>query len=274
MATHILIVDDDPEVLQVTGAMLQKRGYEVSLAVNGLRALEKIKIQRPDLILADVLMPEMDGYTFYKELKNNPVTNNIPVLIITGRGKMEDSFKVMGVDGFISKPFSTEDLADEVTHILTIAKTKLPSAQAAIPVGSLKILAIGSDKAVLENMAFEARRAGFVFSMVNSGAEAISQAVKFIPDLVFLDVLLQDMASNEMVDILRRLPFLDTRPIIGYAYYDLANLNDPVTRQKVLRLEEVSQHLLQSGASDYIGRYNHHLFRKTILDFLQKRRKK
>src|SRR3989338_3329188 len=101
MKKYILIVDDDPDILASTGSVLRKRDYEVMTASDGQKALAMARERHPDFILTDVLMPQMDGYLFYKELKNDDMLANIPVLIITGRGKMEDTFKVVGVDGFI-----------------------------------------------------------------------------------------------------------------------------------------------------------------------------
>src|SRR5438552_244678 len=99
MKKCVLIVDDDPQILEATGSFLRKRDYEVLTADNGQSGLDSARAHRPDVILADVLMPQMDGYAFYKELKNDSELAGIPVLIITGRGKMEDSFKVIGADG-------------------------------------------------------------------------------------------------------------------------------------------------------------------------------
>ncbi len=117
MAT-IFIVDDNPDVLKVTLDMFARRGYEAVGAVNGLDAIQMLRKVKPDLIITDILMPMMDGFKFFKELKDSPLTSNIPILVISGHGQMVDSFVVMGVDGFLTKPFSAKTLLLKVEEIL------------------------------------------------------------------------------------------------------------------------------------------------------------
>ena len=105
----ILIVEDEPDMQQMVQMRLEAAGYKVITANNGQEGLAKVNEELPDLIISDVLMPVMDGFTFYKELKAKKATEDIPVLILTARGKMEDSFKVMGADDFIAKPFNAQD---------------------------------------------------------------------------------------------------------------------------------------------------------------------
>lgn len=121
MPKSILIVDDDASLLRWISEVLTQQGYEVKTATDGFLALEELKKFRPDLIIIDVLMPRMDGYQLYKELKNNPRTAPIPVLIQTERKLMEDSFLALGAESFLTKPFSAEDLCEKVDTIFTFA---------------------------------------------------------------------------------------------------------------------------------------------------------
>src|SRR3989338_7929460 len=100
MRSKILIVDDEQSLLEMMTLLLGRRGYQVRCASNGRIGLKLIKQQKPDLILMDVLMPEMDGLHFFQELKQNQQTADIPVLVMTGRVLMEDSFKALGVEDF------------------------------------------------------------------------------------------------------------------------------------------------------------------------------
>ena len=268
MIQKILIVDDEPEVLDVTGSMLRKREYEVSTATNGLIALQEIKDKRPDLILLDVLMPEMDGYELYKQLKGNPLTNDIPVLIVTARGNMEDSFKVIGVDGFISKPFSPDDLMNEIEHVKTLLQSKENLKDAGTR-SRPKILVVGNTQVVLENMTHQAQRAGFDITTVSSGTDVIAQGVKLMPHIIFIDVQVKDMTANTLIDILRRLPQFERKPIIGYCYYEVDRLGESQVRQDILKIDELSKSFLNCGATAYIGRYNHHNFIQAIISQLK-----
>jgi len=274
MSTKILVVDDDPEILSMTELFLGKRGYEVFKAPNGLLALEEIKRQRPDIILCDVLMPEMDGYELYKELKKNPLTADIPVLIITAREKMEDSFKSLGVDGFISKPFPPEDLVNEIEHQILVSQNRTKIDEQGETGPKKKILAVGNEKIVLENMEHQAQKSGYIIKTARTGSDAIAETVKYLPDIIFVDVLLSDMKAGELIDILRRLPQFDNKPIVGYCYYSTDNLGDAKVRQDILRIDEVSKRVLSCGADHYMGRYTHQVFVKTAIEFLDKKRGK
>jgi len=114
----ILIVDDEEKFVELMQIRLEANGYEVVSANDGKEGLEKVRVNKPDLIISDALMPVMDGYKFYKELKQNRATLKIPVLILTARGSMEDSFKVVGADEFLTKPVKTEELLEKVNKLL------------------------------------------------------------------------------------------------------------------------------------------------------------
>ena len=115
----ILIAEDDHVMVAMLESRLRKEGYEIILAGNGQEGLEKIKEKKPDLIITDVLMPIMDGASFYREVKKNAETDKIPFLILTARSKMEESFKVMGVDEFISKPYQEQELMEKVRFLMS-----------------------------------------------------------------------------------------------------------------------------------------------------------
>jgi len=116
----ILTVDDKPQNLQFLGTLLSNNGYEVVMAQSGPQALTFVKSEFPDLILLDVMMPEMDGYEVCEELKAEFPTHNIPVIFLTAKSDAQDilkGFDVGGVD-YVTKPFhSAELLARIKTHI-------------------------------------------------------------------------------------------------------------------------------------------------------------
>jgi CheY-like chemotaxis protein len=271
MDRRILVVDDDASIRDMARLMLEKKGYAVATAEDGLAALDEIRKQRPDLIIADVLMPKMDGYALYKELKKNKITADIPVLIVTARGMMEDSFKVLGADGFISKPVLPEELLKEIEKILNL--TNLRQQVLSEQSNHKKILFAGPDKFLLDGMSAQAQRIGYETQLVLTGSDAIARAVKFFPDMIFIDVQMADISSGEVVDVLRRLPQFETKPIIGYSYYTSEQLADTEVRRKVLGIEAASKQFLHCGGTYYMGRYNPELFLKTISDYLKRKKK-
>ncbi len=117
---NILIVDDIPENIRLLASTLKKQGYKVRKAINGSMALTGVQAFLPDLILLDIMMPDMDGYQVCEKLKADEQTRNIPIIFISALDDMLDkvkAFKVGGVD-YISKPFQTEEVLARVeTHL-------------------------------------------------------------------------------------------------------------------------------------------------------------
>lgn len=119
--THkILIVEDDPVTQKMVSRMLTGAGYETSVVSNGVEALEKIVSVPPDLIVSDVMMPEMDGFTLLYALRGNPQTADIPVIMLTARASGDDILDGidMGANDYIPKPFDPETLIKSVRENL------------------------------------------------------------------------------------------------------------------------------------------------------------
>ena len=112
MAKCILIVDDDRGSIELAKRVLQSKGYEITTAQDGLQALEALKKGTIDLILLDVQMPTMDGYTFIMKKSSDPAIANIPVICLSAMEKTEPLFKRHGVKAYIIKPLNTQDLLD------------------------------------------------------------------------------------------------------------------------------------------------------------------
>jgi adenylate cyclase len=122
MNSRILVVDDTPSNLQMLSATLKDKGYQVSVATSGGQALEWVTRVRPDLILLDVMMPEMDGFETCRRLKATDATNDIPVIFLTARTDTADivrGFELGAVD-YVAKPFNTHELLARVNTHLTI----------------------------------------------------------------------------------------------------------------------------------------------------------
>lgn len=126
---YILVVDDVPKNLQVIGETLAEVGYDISPASNGLEALEILKAEKPDLILLDIMMPELDGYGTIERIKKDPELRDIPVIFLTAKSETEDivkGFELGGVD-YITKPFQGKEVTARIkTHLeLKFAKEKI-----------------------------------------------------------------------------------------------------------------------------------------------------
>ncbi|MCM8775780.1 MAG: response regulator [Candidatus Omnitrophica bacterium] len=120
MAKRILMIDDEPDVLEMLGNRLVANHYEVISASTGLEGLEKAQNEKPDLILLDVMMPGMDGLEVLKRLKSSNLTRNIPVLIISAKVQKESIQKAIAagaVDYFV-KPFPVSDLLGKIQKMV------------------------------------------------------------------------------------------------------------------------------------------------------------
>jgi two-component system, OmpR family, alkaline phosphatase synthesis response regulator PhoP len=122
---YILVVDDDPDLVETVAMMLESKGCEVGRAYDGVEGEESIKERRPDLIILDVMMPRKDGYVLCAELKGKAETRDIPVVLLTAVGEAVPTTKYTHADGmsteaddYVSKPIDTEGLWNIVSGLL------------------------------------------------------------------------------------------------------------------------------------------------------------
>ncbi len=120
MAEKILIIDDDLDTLRLVGLMLQRQGYQISAATSGEQGLGKALDEKPDLILLDVMMPDMDGYEVARRLRKNPTTTTTPILMFTAKTQLDDKvtgFEV-GADDYLTKPTHPNKLQAHIKALL------------------------------------------------------------------------------------------------------------------------------------------------------------
>ncbi len=120
MPEKILVVDDDVDTLRLVGLMLQRQGYQIVAASNGHQALALAQNENPDLILLDVMMPDMDGYEVTKQLRGIPVTSKTPIIMFTAKSQVDDKVAGFeaGVDDYLTKPTQPRELFAHVKAVL------------------------------------------------------------------------------------------------------------------------------------------------------------
>ena len=120
MPHRILIVDDEPHMLRLTELSLKKGGFDLLIGRNGHQAIDLAQRNHPDLIVMDVLMPEMDGLTALRALKQQPATAEIPVIMLTARGHVmtRQEAESSGAALFLTKPFSPTHLLREAERLI------------------------------------------------------------------------------------------------------------------------------------------------------------
>jgi two-component system alkaline phosphatase synthesis response regulator PhoP len=117
---RVLVVDDEIYIVHILDFSLGMEGYEVITALDGEQALEKARSEKPDLIVLDIMMPKLDGYETCKQLKADAGTKDIPVILLSAKGRNVDQkigFEV-GADDYITKPFSPRKLVERINAIL------------------------------------------------------------------------------------------------------------------------------------------------------------
>jgi len=123
---YILVVDDNHENLKVVGNFLKEKDYKIAMATDGKSALKILETNNIDLILLDIMMPEMDGFEVCRRLKEDPAKKDIPIIFLTARSESEDivkGFQMGGVD-YITKPFNKEELFARVHNHLQLKLAK------------------------------------------------------------------------------------------------------------------------------------------------------
>lgn len=118
----ILCIEDEPEMIDLIRLILGRRGYEIHGAPGGVEGIRLVRELLPDLVLLDLMMPDMDGWEVYQQMKADPATRDISVIVVTAKAQNID--KVLGlhiakVDDYIAKPFSPQELMDSVDKVFS-----------------------------------------------------------------------------------------------------------------------------------------------------------
>ena len=120
MSTKIMIVDDSPNTLRVVGYSLESEGYDVVTARTGAEALEKISTEHPNLVVLDILLPDMTGLQICHELRSKVETAQIPIVMLTGKDQIPDKIRGLqaGADAYIVKPVKTSTVIAQIAEVL------------------------------------------------------------------------------------------------------------------------------------------------------------
>ncbi len=121
----IMVVDDNPDIVTIVKTILEGKGYTVQSAYSGLEVFTRLEEQKPDLIVLDVMLPQMDGLEVLTRLKGTPDTSSIPVILLTAKVQYEDvlgGYK-LGADYYITKPFTSTQLINGINLLLGEGKS-------------------------------------------------------------------------------------------------------------------------------------------------------
>jgi len=183
----ILVVDDDDSIRSLLQQELSEAGYLIEQATNGKQALECIRKNRPDLIILDVMMPEMNGFDVAAILKNDPQTMDIPIIILSIVQDKARGFRI-GVDRYLTKPIDTTELFTEVGNLLEQGKSKK------------KVMVVDEDSAAVRSLTDVLQTKGYQV-VESDGKELVEKAIANQPDIIILNSMLS--GNQDIVKTLR-----------------------------------------------------------------------
>jgi len=184
---QILVVDDDPNIRELLTQEFSEAGYQVALAGNGREALQQVRRERPDLIVLDVMMPEMNGFDVAAVLKNDPETMDIPIVVLSIVEDQERGFR-LGVDRYLTKPIDTELLFREVGSLIE-QKTS-----------HKRVLVVDEDESTVRTLADVLKSRGYTV-LEARGEDLLERAVALQPDIIMLNSV--SSARSGAVQMLR-----------------------------------------------------------------------
>lgn len=116
MAKRVLLAEDEPNIVESLTFLMERAGFDIAAESDGRKALERALSDTPDILILDVMLPELDGYEILRQLRADPRTERLPVLMLTAKGQREDREAALecGADLFITKPFSNSEIVDAV----------------------------------------------------------------------------------------------------------------------------------------------------------------
>ncbi len=227
----ILLVDDNPINLTLLTEILQESRYKIKVSINGKVALKAVRTTPPDLILLDIVMPEMDGFEVCRKLKSNPDTADIPVLFMSGLSETQDmlnAFAAGGVD-YVTKPFQVAEVLARVNAHMALSKTirQLKSLEEdhtakllkideswKLPKSEHRILLVDDNSYNLKLLAKILRGNRYTTKASTSGKFALQAVRTTPPDLILLDIMMPEMDGYEVCRQLKLNPDTADIPVI------------------------------------------------------------
>lgn len=256
MIKKVLIVDDAPVTLTMAKSQAEKAGYIVYIAGNGKEGLKIVEKEQIDLVITDVVMPVMDGVDFFNALKKDPKTMHIPVIVISDSTVIKESFRALGVNDFLSKPFDGDTLIERIQRI---KKLELGPHRH----GKVVIIGAGCNDGVLE-MRRLLEKNGCAVVLSSNGVDSIAKILRVVPHIVLIDAMLTDVSAKEVIKALRSFVKLKDTKILVYTFLSPEKM---VNGEAVEQLKDSRNACMEAGGTDYIGRFSALTFISSVNKF-------
>ena len=219
----ILFVEDDPDIATLVKKLLEDNGYEVFTLGRGRSVLNRAETKQPDLVILDLILPDVGGQEVLRELKENPITADIPVIVMT-ISQDDGTAWNLGAADYLTKPVENEDLLRSVEKALTWQG---------------RVLIVEDDPDTVGLLSATMRQIGFTPLLAANGYEALAQARRYRPDLILMDLRLPGMDGFEALTHLKRDAVTQTIPIIAISAH-------------VANVEKERKRLIALGATSFL----------------------
>ena len=207
MGPKVLVVDDDEHIVQLLRHQLETEGYRVLTAQRGEDVFQLAITEQPDLITLDILLANMNGFEVLEQLKEDPTTSDIPVIIVSVVSDAETRGLALGAVGYIGKPFEEHQVLSQIHGVLTSLGTGEHA-----PLNH--VLVVDDDRHIVDWLKEALTNSGFVVQGAYNGSEALALAREDSPDLILLDLKMPDMDGYEVIRHLRQEHITRNIPVI------------------------------------------------------------
>lgn len=214
----IMLIDDEADLTQLIGFQFKSCGFAVETAANGVEALEKVHVFKPDLIILDMNMPRMGGIEFFSKICGPNGRPLYPVLVLTARANIQEVFKDLAIDGFMVKPFEIAQLIQEAELIIRRADQAISKGgvHARIP----KVCIVDQDTAMANGLAGLFLNAGRMVMTASSGTAALEKMMIDVPDCAVVYLGLPDVPGDTLI---LRLSQMAKTMAVKYLLYTARN---------------------------------------------------
>jgi|GEM_PF-447079 len=253
----ILLAEDERGIAILIKRELERQGFNVVVAGNGREALNIINSQKVDLLITDVVMPEMDGVELYLALKKDKSTEDLPVIIITDKEMFQNSFSALGVDHFVDKASNIDMLIQKIREINVLRKdTK----------HYRKVLVCSSRSDVAQQMGSLLQGQGCLVSVVEDPIDVVPKASQMKPNIILLDLLVEGQVQvQDVIRALRCYDFLKDCAIVTYIYF-----SPHAVGQSQGAIELIGDRIKacqNAGAVKHLGQFNRTTFLEALKEF-------
>jgi len=214
----ILIVEDEATTRTLIASHLGKAGYQVFQAEDGVAGYQLAKTIKPDLIISDILMPQMDGNELMKKLRESEFGKNVLFIVLSARTQMQDYFEMMKADAFISKPFQESDLLETVDQVLErLRKDRQVEKDQTAMEKKKKVLILDNENQEFEKFKKILMDNQYEVDVSKTLEECLETAISFKPNIVALRFLIDQINGDKMIKTLKEISSIRNVPYVVYS---------------------------------------------------------